>query len=104
MTDKFGARSRTRTGTVFPPRDFKSLASTNFAIRAWISIFTTPLRPTITEALRASVYHNAIRAGMNFSKNIPPTITAEALRASVPGVRQEWTGIDASTALEFVRY
>ena len=76
MTDKFGARSRTRTGTVFPPRDFKSLASTNFAIRA----------------------------GMNFSKNIPPTITAEALRASVPGVRQEWTGIDASTALEFVRY
>ncbi len=29
-----GARSRSRTGTVFPPRDFKSLASTNFAIRA----------------------------------------------------------------------
>ena len=30
----YGARSRNRTGTVFPPRDFKSLASTNFAIRA----------------------------------------------------------------------
>lgn len=29
-----GARSRNRTGTVLPPRDFKSLASTNFAIRA----------------------------------------------------------------------
>ncbi len=29
-----GARSRNRTGTVFLPRDFKSLASTNFAIRA----------------------------------------------------------------------
>ena len=31
---KIGARTRTRTGTVFLPRDFKSLASTNFAIRA----------------------------------------------------------------------
>ena len=30
----FGARSRGRTGTVSLPRDFKSLASTNFAIRA----------------------------------------------------------------------
>ena len=29
-----GARSRTRTGTALRPRDFKSLASTNFAIRA----------------------------------------------------------------------
>ena len=29
-----GARGRNRTGTVFPPRDFKSLASTNFATRA----------------------------------------------------------------------
>ena len=29
-----GARSRNRTGTELPPRDFKSLASTNFAIRA----------------------------------------------------------------------
>ena len=29
-----GARGRTRTGTEFPPRDFKSLASTNFATRA----------------------------------------------------------------------
>jgi hypothetical protein len=28
------ARGRTRTGTGFPPRDFKSLASTNFATRA----------------------------------------------------------------------
>ena len=31
---RFGARGRNRTGTVFPPRDFKSLASTNFATRA----------------------------------------------------------------------
>jgi hypothetical protein len=30
----YGARGRSRTGTVFPPRDFKSLASTNFATRA----------------------------------------------------------------------
>ena len=30
----FGARGRNRTGTVLPPRDFKSLASTNFATRA----------------------------------------------------------------------
>ena len=29
-----GARGRTRTGTELPPRDFKSLASTNFATRA----------------------------------------------------------------------
>jgi hypothetical protein len=29
------ARSRTRTGTESPPRDFKSLASTDFATRAW---------------------------------------------------------------------
>jgi hypothetical protein len=29
-----GARSRNRTGTGLPPRDFKSLASTDFAIRA----------------------------------------------------------------------
>jgi hypothetical protein len=28
------ARGRTRTGTGFPPRDFKSLASTDFATRA----------------------------------------------------------------------
>ena len=31
---EYGARGRTRTGTVLPPRDFKSLASTNFATRA----------------------------------------------------------------------
>jgi hypothetical protein len=30
-----GARSRNRTGTLFQARDFKSLASTNFAIRAF---------------------------------------------------------------------
>jgi hypothetical protein len=29
-----GARGRTRTGTTFLSRDFKSLASTNFATRA----------------------------------------------------------------------
>ena len=29
-----GARGRNRTGMVLPPRDFKSLASTNFATRA----------------------------------------------------------------------
>ncbi len=31
---KNGARGRSRTGTVLPPRDFKSLASTSFATRA----------------------------------------------------------------------
>ena len=31
-----GARSRNRTGTTVKSRDFKSLASTNFAIRAEI--------------------------------------------------------------------
>ena len=31
---RYGARGRTRTGTELPPRDFKSLASTNFATRA----------------------------------------------------------------------
>ena len=30
----YGARGRNRTGTVLPPRDFKSLASTSFATRA----------------------------------------------------------------------
>ena len=34
---KDGARSRNRTGTVFLPRDFKSLASTSSAIRAYCS-------------------------------------------------------------------
>ena len=29
-----GTRGRTRTGTVFPPGDFESPASTNFATRA----------------------------------------------------------------------
>ena len=29
-----GTRGRTRTGTVFPPVDFESTASTNFATRA----------------------------------------------------------------------
>ena len=32
----YGARGRTRTGTGVIPRDFKSLASTNFATRASI--------------------------------------------------------------------
>ena len=31
---RVGARTRTRTGMTLRPRDFKSLASTNFAIRA----------------------------------------------------------------------
>ena len=34
-----GARGRTRTGTVLPPRDFKSLASTNFATRAGVVLY-----------------------------------------------------------------
>ena len=35
-----GARGRTWTGTVFPPTDFKSVASTNFATRAyWRGLF-----------------------------------------------------------------
>ena len=33
-TTQFGARDRSRTGTALRPRDFKSLASTNFATRA----------------------------------------------------------------------
>ena len=33
---EIGARGRTRTGTEFPPRDFKSLVSTNSTTRAWI--------------------------------------------------------------------
>ena len=32
---RYGARGRTWTGTVFPPTDFKSVASTNFATRAY---------------------------------------------------------------------
>ena len=32
--DRYGAEARNRTGTEFPPRDFKSLASTSFATRA----------------------------------------------------------------------
>ena len=36
MKSKNGARGRNRTGTVLPPRDFKSLASTNFATRAYM--------------------------------------------------------------------
>jgi len=67
--------------------------------------FSKNIPPIITaEALRASVYHNAIRAWISIFTTSLQTTTAEALRASVPGVRQEWTGIDASTALEFVRY
>ena len=38
-----GAQGRTRTGTVLPPRDFKSLASTNFA--TWANAWTWRLRP-----------------------------------------------------------
>lgn len=34
VIDLNGARSRNRTGTMLPSRDFKSLASTSFAIRA----------------------------------------------------------------------
>lgn len=30
----YGARSRGRTGTMFPSTDFKSVVSTNFTIRA----------------------------------------------------------------------
>ncbi len=32
--ERIGARSRTRTGTLLPARDFKSLVSTDFTIRA----------------------------------------------------------------------
>ena len=35
IIDLFGARGRTRTGKEITPRDFKSLASTNFATRAY---------------------------------------------------------------------
>ncbi len=37
----FGARSENRTRTVIRPRDFKSLASTSSAIRAWCAIVYT---------------------------------------------------------------
>ena len=33
-----GARSRNRTGTLFPARDFKSLVSTYFTIRAAVTL------------------------------------------------------------------
>ena len=36
-----GARGRTRTVTVFPPGDFKSPASTNFATRALLMSLTS---------------------------------------------------------------
>ncbi len=39
-----GARGRNRTGTVLPPRDFKSLASTNFATRAGVFTATGIVR------------------------------------------------------------
>lgn len=37
MQGAIGARSRNRTGTAVKPRDFKSLVSTNFTIRADLS-------------------------------------------------------------------
>ncbi len=55
-----GAQRRNRTGTVLPPRDFKSLASTNFA--TWADdIFTTlnTLTRLIAVVLTTTVYHNA---------------------------------------------
>ena len=36
----YGARSRNRTGKTFRPRDFKSLVSTNFTIRAEVKSIT----------------------------------------------------------------
>ena len=52
--DLSGARGRNRTGTVFLPRDFKSLASTNFATRALFDLEAEPgIEPGYT-ALQAA--------------------------------------------------
>jgi hypothetical protein len=51
-----GARSRNRTGTVLPPRDFKSLASTNFAIRAYLVDGLSLLIPTLKSLVAKALY------------------------------------------------
>ena len=42
----FGAQGRTRTGTILRSRDFKSLASTNFATRAILNNIFKDLEAT----------------------------------------------------------
>ena len=57
VTWSYGARGRTWTGTVFPPTDFKSVASTNFATRAyWRGLFKT-LFASLRTAKSALVTH-----------------------------------------------
>ena len=43
LIDIYGASGRSRTGTAVKPRDFKSLASTNFATEAVMSFARTAL-------------------------------------------------------------
>ena len=50
-----GARNRDRTGTTLRSRDFKSLVSTNFTIRAGTAIITTPSNKK-GKALRLSLF------------------------------------------------
>ncbi len=54
-----GARGRSWTGTVFLPRDFKSLASTNFATRAYRMVCKIFPCLSATVVPRTTVYHNA---------------------------------------------
>ena len=58
-----GAQGRNRTGTVLPPRDFKSLASTNFATWADDISILHPFTSLIAVVLLTTVYHNATWAG-----------------------------------------
>ena len=46
-TPEFGTSGRTRTGTAFLPRDFKSLVSTNFTTRACNLLFIAQSTPTL---------------------------------------------------------
>ena len=52
--DLSGARGRNRTGTVFLPRDFKSLASTNFATRTLFDFEAEPGIEPVYTALQAA--------------------------------------------------
>ena len=56
----FGASGRSRTGTALQPRDFKSLASTNFATEASI---------TLVSRVLYSNYKNKPDLPDNFYKN-----------------------------------
>jgi hypothetical protein len=53
--DLFGARSRNRTGTSFRTGDFKSHASTNFAIRAVARCSASNRRVLLNRSTQACV-------------------------------------------------